>query len=335
MMYRKITESLILERLPNEAKSQILVAILDHLPLKALLKATLICRRIHLLAVHTLQRRLLAISSHPGHHEVILECYHPSLKISTPYLSCRPLGTRHPNDCAAAAAAAAATRQQQQGEEQEQEQEEAAPPPSLGHVCQLYASFLPVVTEENRRRRFRNMAWPVSVRDGPPVGADEMATQELPFDDGALFSQLCVALNLVTPHGRHRGVFVSHYNMSEHVVRVFRRWLEQGMAGDDGERAPWDPTAPPPPPPPPPLASSRILWVDEAQTIGLRFRVSLGPAERMPLLSGTDEEPAVSYTLTYQELLIRSTSLLMAVEASANKEMEPSQNSIILSSAVA
>ncbi|KAM3508079.1 hypothetical protein MY10362_001425 [Beauveria mimosiformis] len=297
----------------------------------ALLKATLICRPIHLLAVHSLQRRLLAISSHPGHHEVILECYHPSLKISTPYLSCRPLGTRHPTDCAAAAAA---TRQQQQGEEEEEEEEaeekEAAPPPSLGHVCQLYASFLPVVTEENRRRRNRNMAWPVSVRDGPPGAADEVATQELPFDDGALFSQLCVALNLVTPHGRHRGVFVSHYNMSEHVVRVFRRWLEQGMAGDDGERFPWDPTTPPPP-----LASSRILWVDAARTIGLRFRVSLGPAERMPLLSGTDEDPAVSYTLTYQELLIRSTSLLMAVEASANKEMEPSQNSIILSPAVA
>ncbi|KAM0741731.1 hypothetical protein ACQRIT_004588 [Beauveria bassiana] len=311
-------------RITREAKEadavQILVAILDHLPLKALLKATLISRSIHLLAVHTLQRRLFAISSHPG-HEVILECYHPSLKISTPYLSCRPLGTRHPTGCGPAAT-------QREGED-----EEEAPPPSLGHVCQLYTSFLPVVTEENRRRRYRNMALPVSVRDGPlPVGADEIATQELPFDDGALFSQLCVALNLVTPHGRHRGVFVSHYNMSEHVVRVFRRWLEQGMqaaaagAGDDGEV--WDPTAP--------LASSRILWVDDAaQTIGLRFRVSLGPAERMPLLSGTDEDPAVSYTLTYQELLIRSTSLLMAVEASADKEMEPSQNSIILSTAVA
>ncbi|KAK8140712.1 hypothetical protein G3M48_002484, partial [Beauveria asiatica] len=321
----------ILRRDPD-ATNKILVAILDHLPLKALLKATLLCRAIHLLAVHTLQRRLLAVSSRPGRHEVILECYHPSLKISTPYLSCRPLGARHPTDCSA-------TRRE------EEEEEEEAPPTSLGHVCQLYASFLPVVTEENRRRRNRNMAWPVSVRDGGPPGAaaaaaaaDQVATQQLPFDDGALFSQLCVALNLVTPHGcqRHRGIFVSHYSMSEHVVRVFRRWLEESMASDDGDRvpSPWDPTAPPPPPPP--LASSRILWVDAARTIGLRFRVSPGPAERMPLLSGTDEEdPAVSYTLTYQELLIRSTSLLMAVEASANKEMEPSQNSIILSSAVA
>ncbi|KAM3440835.1 hypothetical protein MY4824_001962 [Beauveria thailandica] len=317
-----------------QRESQILIAILDHLPLKALLKATLLCRAIHLLAVHTLQRRLLAVSSRPGRHEVMLECYHPSLKISTPYLSCRPLGARHPTtDCSA-------TRRE------DEEEDEEAPPTSLGQVCQLYASFLPVVTEENRRRRNRNMAWPVSVRDGGPPGAaaaaaaaaaDQVATQQLPFDDGALFSQLCVALNLVTPHGcqRHRGIFVSHYNMSEHVVRVFRRWLEESMAGDDGERtpSPWDPTAPTAPPPPP-LASSRILWVDAARTIGLRFRVSPGPAERMPLLSGTDEEdPAVSYTLTCQELLIRSTSLLMAVEASANKEMEPSHNSIILSSA--
>ncbi|OAA76740.1 Cyclin-like F-box [Akanthomyces lecanii RCEF 1005] len=299
------TESLILERLPNE----ILVTILDHLPLKELLKATIICRQIHILAVHTLQLRLRAVSSIPS-HELILECYHPSLKISTPYLSCRYLGTRHPTDCEDDCAA----------------QKDCS---DLHHVCQLYASFRPVVTEENRRRRFR-MVWPVSVQGGAPAGFDsddEVATQDLHLDNGELFSQLCVALNLVTL-GRHAGVFVSHYNMSEHVVRVFRHWLsDMAAAGSSSGGQPWNAAAKIP------IASDRILWVDAARTIGLRFHVSVGPAERMPLLSGQDEDPAVSYGLAYEELLIRSTSLLMAVEASTSKELEPSRNSIILSSA--
>ncbi len=239
---------------------------------------------MHLLAVHTLHQRLLAISSIPG-HELILECYHPSLKISTPYLSCRYLGTRHPTDCDAAAAAATAAAQQDG--------------PSLGHVCQLYASFRPVVTEENRRRRFR-MVWPVSVRGGPPAGfdsADEVATQDLHLDDGELFSQLCTAINLVTS-GRRDGLFVTHYNMSEHVVRVFRRWLDDMAASSssssDGQS--WNAASKVS------LASDRILWVDAAKTIGLCFHVSLGPAERMPLLSGSDDYPDVSYTLAYEGL---------------------------------
>lgn len=200
------------------------------------------------------------------------------------------------------------------------------------------------------------MVWPVSVQGGPPAGFDsddEVATQDLHLDSGELFSQLCVALNLVTL-GRHAGVFVSHYNMSEHVVRVFRHWLNDmaatsGGGGSSGQ--PWSAAAKIP------ITSDRILWVDTARIIGLRFHVSLGPAERMPLLSGQDEDPAASYELAYEglykllllisktnflimcraiflaELLIRSTSLLMAVEASASKELEPSRNSIILSSA--
>ncbi|XWW93934.1 hypothetical protein V2A60_001873 [Cordyceps javanica] len=280
-------ESSILLRLPNE----IFVAILEHLPVNALLKTTLVCRQIHLLAVHTLHKRLVAISAIPG-YELILECYHPTLKLSTPYLSCRYLRTRHPADCDAAAAAAG----------------HATPPPAaqgdddfpdlLGHVCQLYASFRPVVTEENRRRPFRTI-WPGAVAAAAPQGfdsEDEVATQDLHLDGGVRFSQLCAAVNLVTL-ARQADAFVTHHNISEHVVRVFRRWLDDMAAessGGGGDPRSWEATAKIP------LASNRILWLDTAKTIGLRFHVSLGPAERMPLLSGPDDDPSVSYTLTYQ-----------------------------------
>ncbi|OAA60827.1 sulfate permease 2 [Cordyceps fumosorosea ARSEF 2679] len=282
---------------------EILVGILSHLPVKELLKTSLLCRQLYSLAVHTLQQRLLAVSSIPG-HELILESFHPSRKLTTPYLTCRPLGTRHPTDCDPSSSASAGTG-----------------PASLGRVCQLYASFRPVVTEENRRRRFR-MVWPVSIGSSSKdtdLDEDVPLDDEVQLDDGVRFSQLCVVLNLVT-----RGRFVTHHTVSEHVVRVFRGWLDDmagssGRAGDDEGKIP--------------LSSERLLWVDPGKTMALRFRVAPGPAERMPLLSVPgEEELARSYTLTYQELLIRSTSLLMAVEASASKEMEPSRNSIILAS---
>ncbi|KAK3190897.1 hypothetical protein K4F52_003214 [Lecanicillium sp. MT-2017a] len=189
----------------------------------------------------------------------------------------------------------------------------------------MFSSFRPVVTEENRRRRFR-MIWPVSV-SGATLdfeNEDETATQDMFLDEGELFSQLCVAINLVR-EGKKKGMFVSHHNLSESFVRVFRRWLEEmASTASDAQGDKWDAI---------PLESTQILWVDPAKTIGLRFRVSLGPAERMPLLSGPGEDAAVSYTLTYEELLIQTTRLLLAVEESqASEGQSGAANSIILSS---
>ncbi|KAJ2973423.1 hypothetical protein NQ176_g6615 [Zarea fungicola] len=217
------------------------------------------------LILQKLPNELLEVSPIPG-YELILECYHPTLKISTPYLSCRYLGTRHPGDGDVDDADATKANQRRALNQSK--------------VCQLYASFIPVVTEENRRRPFR-MIWPATCT----------------FDDGVLFSQLCTAVNLVTV-GKVPGSFVTHYNMSEHVVRVFRRWLGEMAAAASSDVGAWDGADKVP------ITSNRILWVDgAAKNIGLRFHVSLGPVERMPLLSGPeDEDPAVSYTLTYQGL---------------------------------
>ena len=159
----------------------------------------------------------------------------------------------------------------------------------------MYSSFRPVVTEENRRRRYR-MVWPVSV-SGSALDfetEDETATEDLFLDEGELFSQLCVTLNVVK-EGKKRGMFVSHHNINESVVRVFRRWLEEMASANYPAGEKWDSV---------PLESTRVLWIDAAKSIGLRFRVSLGPAERMPLLSGPGEDAAVSYTLVYEGLFL-------------------------------
>ncbi|OAR00665.1 hypothetical protein LLEC1_04828, partial [Akanthomyces lecanii] len=266
-------------------------AIFDHLPLKQLLKATIVCRQIYIPAVYALHLRLLTASSIPN-HELILECYHPSLKISTPYLSCRYLGTRHPTDGGVDVAMAAAQKDR----------------PDLHDVCQLYASFRPVVTEENRRRRFR-MVWPVSVQGGPPAAflgqrRPCRGAGPAPRQRRALLAALRRAQpRRAGPPPRRRLRHPLYYERA-------RRARLPALAGRHG-------------------GGEQQQW----RTVGLRFHVSLSPAEGMPLLLGRDEDPAASYGLAYQELLIRSTSLLLAVEASMSKELESSRNSIILSSA--
>lgn len=236
------------------------------LPIRDLLTITLVSRQIHTLAVCNLHHRLVCLPSTTPNYELILEAYHPSAKISTPYLSCRHLGFRNlPSDQS----------------------------PPLQALRQMYSCFRPVVTEENRRRRFR-MFWPGAAAP-PPFDpediVDEDATEEIHLDDGELFSQLCVVTNVVKEGGK-KGMFVKHVNVNEGVMRVFRRWLGIQAANDSsgGFRRKWEDVE---------LKDNSFLWVNHEEDVGLRFRVVMAAAERMPLISGPDDEPPVTYTLIY------------------------------------
>ncbi|MCJ1485059.1 hypothetical protein MMC06_005232 [Schaereria dolodes] len=62
-------------------------------------------------------------------------------------------------------------------------------------------------------------------------------------------------------------------------------------------------------------AEENILWINPGKTVGIRIRIH----ERKwrhdgPILVHKDEEIAVSYVMEYEELLIRTTHLLLAVE---------------------
>lgn len=132
------------------------------------------------------------------------------------------------------------------------------------------------------------------------------------LDDGEMFSQLCTVTNLVKT-GPRRGLFLSHVNINDGVVRVFRRWLAARAAGDEDT----DP----------------ILWVDRNKTVGLKFGVRENADERRPAIwSEADEDLPVSYTLVYEEVLVRTSRLLLNVEKSEDQEVASTGKAIVIAS---
>ncbi|KAM4060349.1 hypothetical protein HRG_002075 [Hirsutella rhossiliensis] len=347
-----MTSSLsLMDKLPNE----MLAATLALLSSRELALVVLVSRRFYSVGVRVLYRRLVDAARLPG-HELILECYHPSAKISTPYLACRYLGT-----CVADGGAI------DDGE------------PVLADLSKLYSSFRPVVAAEEdgwpldaaarqrrRRRRRRRLAqqsqsdveeaassqqqaghadwhqigeaWQEDDEDDDE-DKDEIATQDIGLDRGELFSQLCTVTNVVKQSSR-RGLFVSHVNTCDGVVRVWRKWLADmaasspignGYDDDDNHGTSGEGSTT--------ISRDRFLWVDAAKSVGLRFRVApaaASAADNPPLLSGPhddsedEDDPAVSYTLVYQELLVRSSMLLSAVETSASQAVSRSTKAVII-----
>ncbi|KAF4513299.1 hypothetical protein G6O67_000588 [Ophiocordyceps sinensis] len=327
-----------MDELPNE----MLAATLALLSSRELAVVALVSRRLYSVGVRVLYRRLVDAVRLPD-HELILECYHPSAKISTPYLACRYLGTRADGGAI------------DDGE------------PLLADLFRLYSSFRPVVaaeedgwpldtaTRQRRRRRRRRLqqsqldaegalALPQQLQAGHQIeqeggqegdddddqDKDEMATQDIDLDQGELFSQLCTVTNVVKRSAR-RGLLSSHANTCHGVVRVWRKWLADMAAAsptchgydDAGSTKDGNTT----------IGRDGFLWVDAAKSVGLKFRVvpAAALAGSSLLLSGPfddceDDEPAVSYTLVYQELVVRSSMLLSAVEASAS----PSTKAVII-----
>lgn len=226
-------------------------------------------RRFHSVVSRILHRRMLEAASLPD-NDLILECYHPSAKISTPYLACRHLGVIDPAGSITA--------------------EQAHTLPELGR---LYSSFHPVIAEENRRRRRPRPQQPLPGLLVMPESTssdqdDDTATEDVYLDEGERFSQLCAVTNLVK-QGPKRGLFISHVNIGDSVVRLFRHWLGnmagEMVRGENNEHFSDD---------------DKIIWVDTSKDVGLRFQVISGPAERMPLISGPGDEPPVSYKLVYE-----------------------------------
>lgn len=272
---------------------------LTPLPTLELLPLARVNRRFHDLTLRIIHTRLTDAAWLPD-HELILECYHPSAKISTPYLHCDYLGT--------------------DGLESYNEDEDKQL--DFAQLRGLYSRFRPVVQEENRRGRAR---YPVasgsSSNNGnaqPAADDDLTASVNIQLDEGEMFSQLCAKTNLVKT-GPRRGLFLSHVNLNDGVVRVFRRWLaaKVSAAGEGaGDEEP-------------------ILWTNRNKTVGLRFRVreNVDTSTKPTIWSvADDEDPPVSYTLVYEELLVRTSDLLLEVEKSEDQEVTSSGKAIIIAS---
>ncbi|KAF9872405.1 F-box domain-containing protein [Colletotrichum karsti] len=282
-----------IDSLPNE----ILIAILSTFESRELLPVTLVDRRFNATATTILQHRLLYTAKMEG-HEVVLESYHPSAKLTTPSMSCRFMGVDFLN-------------RTWTGDEDL----------DLRDLRQLYSHFRPVVSEETRRMR-RMYTRRVPGAPAPPedTGDDEPVIQEICLDEGELFSQLCTTTSLIKT-GPRPGIFASHSNIEDGVVRVWRHWLERVAAkcaiAPAGEQQ---------------RDESTILWADARKNVGLRFRVTQIAQEQAPVLHSRDEDPPVTYSLRYEELLVRTSQVLLAMEKSAVQEIVDSGNAIVIAS---
>lgn len=158
---------------------------------------------------------------------------------------------------------------------------------ALSDLQRLYASFKPTFAEENRRpRRIRAR---FTETQAPEDAEEDAATQHIHLDDGELFSQLCAVTNLVK-EGPKRGLFISHVNIVDGVVRIFRNWLAEMASKQDSSS----------------VDSESIVWIGGQNDVGIRFRVVPAASETMPLISGPDDDPPVHYTMVYEGRLLEA-----------------------------
>lgn len=151
---------------------------------------------------------------------------------------------------------------------------------------------------------------------GGAAEGDDTATVTVDLDDGEMFSQLCTVTNMVKNSSR-RGLFLSHVNINDGVVRVFRRWLRQCHKGELKEQ-------------------DQILWTDRQKNVGLRFKVreNVGarPGPAIWTQADEDEDLPVSYELEYQEVLVRTGQLLLKVEKAEDQEVHNTGKAIVIAS---
>jgi hypothetical protein len=240
---------------------------------------TLTSHRFYNLIVRILQTRLLNATA-LKEHKLILQCFHPCAKLSTPYLfvdnlgigTCDQLGS---DDNIFSCVEGSGT---------------------LGKLRGLYSHFRPLLPEEDHKIRLRRR-W---VPDPPNSLSDkqtEYVCQNIHLESHELFSQLCTVTNMVK-EGPKRGLFFSCVNIGEGVIRVWRDWLTEQCASlakcrgfgpgsntKEGEGQ---------------ESSKPLLWSDIGHHVGLRIRVLEREDVPVPILVGPNEDTPVSYTLQFE-----------------------------------
>ncbi|KAB5555095.1 hypothetical protein GE09DRAFT_1059297 [Coniochaeta sp. 2T2.1] len=172
---------------------------------------------------------------------------------------------------------------------------------SLAGLNNLYSHFTPV-------------------RNSGAEAQPEVSSETIHLDEAEPFAQLCTVVNIVK-RGPRRGLFLSHVNVEEGLIRTWREWLAKrcDKGGDcaDGSEA----GAPP------------ILWADAKQDVGIRFGVVERKAlPRQAVFVMSDEDFPVSYRLEFSELVVRTRRLLVNLERSETEELTNSGNAIVIAS---
>ncbi|KAJ8116780.1 hypothetical protein OPT61_g1867 [Boeremia exigua] len=171
----------------------------------------------------------------------------------------------------------------------------------------------------------------------------DVVKQTVNLEAHELFTQLVTQTNLVKI-GPYNGLFSAFVDVEEGVVRVWRKWLSENSAkynnvdadvkdediedlghGSEAVCEVDEKT----------LASKdqRILWVSAAKNTGIRFNVKERKLRKdAPILIRNDEDAPVSYDIEYDELLIRTSHLLLMLEKSMVQEDNSSGKAVVFGS---
>ncbi|KAF2433483.1 hypothetical protein EJ08DRAFT_668796 [Tothia fuscella] len=300
--------------LPNE----LILHTLSCLPTAQVLNLATVSHRLYALVCRLLHARLCDAAGLSG-HTLLLECYHPSQKLTEPPLFCSYLSTPELDSCCV-------------------DDEGGSVIGRLAAMRDLYSTFRPHRRIVSKRAHpagdipgSRTYTSPSSSSSPPttmppqPVLALEPVRQILSLEGHELFTQLCCVTNLVRI-GPRQGIFRSFITVGEGVIRVWKDWLasmafsashlvvitkEQAAAVAKGKE--------------PDLACPaietqgdwRVLWSDNKFNVGVRLKVKEKKWQRnAPVLIHADEEVSVSFEIEYQELVVRTTHLLLMLEQS-------------------
>ncbi|OQD99318.1 hypothetical protein PENVUL_c065G02460 [Penicillium vulpinum] len=318
-----------LDSLPNE----IFVQILSDFSTRALLPVTSVNHRFHALVLRILHFRLL-LNTPLKEYKLLLECFHPSSKLTEPHVFCKYLGTD-------------GLTERHDGTGSLYENVDIAH--KLGRVTGLYSRFRPVASddEEEEQRDTNNSGFGFSSggRDGKEKDA---VIREITLDGYEDFSQLCVVANIVQVKPG-TSLLLSASTIEDGFIRLWRDWLRNQSEGknmtpeNEWEEDPDKPRAP---------SDDDILWVDMNKTVGLKMRVrpkAWDPS--FPVLVHQDDrnnDSWVGYEVILQgeslllwrgsgvdlvELHIRSTRLLLAVEQSKEEQKMHQTNAMVIGAA--
>ncbi|EON68215.1 hypothetical protein W97_07473 [Coniosporium apollinis CBS 100218] len=312
--------------LPNE----LLLHILTPFPTLDLLALTTLSHRIHALILRILHNRLL-LAANLHDHTLLLECYHPSAKLTEPPLFCTYLGTPGLDDVPEACLSPGSSNEGLGGGGGGSSSSSNGPLTTpLATMRSLYSTFRPhhrspaLSTRRHpagdipgsRTHPSSSASQARHRKTGDGSSAEELVRQLVSLDSHELFTQLCAQIHLVRV-GPRNGLFRCFVEVEEGVVRVWRGWLgERACAGgkemlgakgkqrDDGVVEVR-------------VEKEGILWVKPGENVGLRFRVRERVFRREgPVLLRMDEEVAVTYEIEYEELLVRTSHLLLSLEKS-------------------
>lgn len=149
----------------------------------------------------------------------------------------------------------------------------------------------------------------------------ELVSQDIYLESHELFSQLMSVVNVVKT-GPKKDLFLSCVTVGEGLVRVWRDWLaaraEDFREGRDGEGR---------------EDGKGLLWSSVDRHVGLRLKVLEREdmvRDRGPVLVSRDEDPNVGYTLQYEDLVVRSTQLLLMIEDSMDREVGNTGKAIVI-----